>query len=64
MSQGCGSVHSVSTVLGDNGALNRWGLIFERTQSFRHKEEKKVLRVAMGTKIIFLQLPAPGFMGH
>lgn len=54
-----------SADLGGDCALNRWGLTFERTGRVAGtKRRKMVLRIVNGTKIIFLQLVAPGFMGH
>lgn len=49
-----------SADLGDAGALDRWGLTFERTDA---RGRKSVPRIVIGTKIIFLGLIAPGFLG-
>lgn len=45
--------------MGDDGALNRLGLTFERTRRVADTRRRKmVLRIVNGTKIICLQLVA------
>lgn len=65
-SQACGFQSSrASADWGGDCALNRWGLTFERTGRVAGARRRKmVLRTVNGIKIIFLQLVAPGFMGH